>query len=565
MLWFVVAVAVLGQARGENLPSCVNTNCGSKDCRIIQRCWGKDCQVGTTCLAPQDVPMGAAPGACLYDSPLLQSVDGGVLSEIQCSAAAIDQQCPVGTTCQDSGVCCTGAPKNEWACPSKPSQYYQARGDCKTFCRHDQECPGFQRCCDTGVGCSACMDTVPLANCETHSCSLGYHCVMSENDCLEYPCFASPTCIMDKVGECPALDQQVACTDQCQVDSHCLGDKKCCSAGGCNVCVSPGFTPISSSSTSSSATPTPNFSDFGGLDGSGGSGSSSGTGFGEFGGSASSSSSSSSSSSFQLPTTTPSSGFPDMSGFLSGGGGSSSSGSGSTGSMTASGDSGGTMQGGFGDFTGLSSSSSSSSSSSPSISLSGSGSGSTSTGTTNPFSSMLDAMKTLQSVQSGGGTSSTAMMDALKNLQSGTMSGAGTSTMMSKLLSQMSSGSSGVGSTSPFNNMLSNLNSLNGGSSGSTLSLNPLSSLSGLGGGSGGSGGGLDPILSGNTLQSIGGGGLGSIGGGGGGTGSGGGLSPSGLSPKLPMLGGRNTNRSPRRRNNMFNCPMCMMAMVMAS
>ena len=47
------------------------------------------------------------------------------------------------------------------------------------------------------------------------------------------------TVTADKPGTCPALDKRTLCADQCKADSHCQGDKKCCNADGCNVCVSP--------------------------------------------------------------------------------------------------------------------------------------------------------------------------------------------------------------------------------------------------------------------------------------------------------------------------------------
>ena len=43
----------------------------------------------------------------------------------------------------------------------------------------------------------------------------------------------------DKAGACPVQDARTLCAHQCKVDTHCQGDKKCCSAGGCNVCASP--------------------------------------------------------------------------------------------------------------------------------------------------------------------------------------------------------------------------------------------------------------------------------------------------------------------------------------
>ena len=69
------------------------------------------------------------------------------------------------------------------------------------------------------------------------------------------------TVTADKPGTCPAQDKRTLCADQCTADSHCQGDKKCCNAGGCNVCVSP-----APSATDSPAAFTLN-SDFAGLSG----------------------------------------------------------------------------------------------------------------------------------------------------------------------------------------------------------------------------------------------------------------------------------------------------------
>ncbi|KAK7107272.1 probable serine/threonine-protein kinase DDB_G0272282 [Littorina saxatilis] len=241
----LVLVALISKASGQ--ATCANTICsGSKQCRIIERCTGGDCQVGTICVEFLELPLTRSNYQCAFDDPVMRVTDGGSLNEISCGGNSLTT-CPTGTSCVDPpGVCCTGASKGVGTCPSNKPYFNVLKGGCSTFCRHDQECPGYQLCCSTGVGCRTCMDPSPRVTCETHQCNPGTHCMMAESTCTSYPCFAAPKCVADKAGTCPMLGMQSTCVDQCQVDSHCEGDKKCCSRGGCNVCISP-----------SSSTPTP--------------------------------------------------------------------------------------------------------------------------------------------------------------------------------------------------------------------------------------------------------------------------------------------------------------------
>lgn len=250
---------IVSTSRGENLASCAKTWCpAGKECRIVERCFEHDCQVGTTCL-DTTISLTLSNETCKYDAPVLRSNSGGALLEITCGGT-LGPSCPVGTTCQEpAGVCCTGEPKAEvGSCPfPATTQYYMAKGECTSFCRHDQECPGFQRCCRTGLGCDACMDPEPLTTCETFICNPGNHCVMTENTCMSYPCLAAPTCLADKAGTCPVMDKRTNCPSECKVDSHCQGDLKCCSAGGCSICVSPSFAAPSPFLVSTSSPPAP--------------------------------------------------------------------------------------------------------------------------------------------------------------------------------------------------------------------------------------------------------------------------------------------------------------------
>ncbi|KAL8573536.1 hypothetical protein ACOMHN_047807 [Nucella lapillus] len=605
LLWSAIAVALVTQSRGQNLASCANTDCGpSKVCRIIERCWGSDCQVGTMCANAADFPMSAV-SKCQFEQPLLYSKNGGNISEIQCSLGSVTSQCPAGTTCVGAhGACCTGANKTVGACPSKPENYYLSHGECKVFCQHDQHCPGFERCCDTGTGCFTCMKPVPVNNCETEICGPGSHCVMNATECMQYPCFSKPTCVPNKAGECPLLPKQVSCADQCKVDSHCPDDKKCCNAGGCSVCVAPG--------APTTQPPPPNFNagGFDGLDASSNSGDGSGSFFGTSDLNTSDTSSSGSSSAF-----------PSMSGFMDGSGGAGSS-SGGLDTGTA----------GFGDGMGsLSSSLSSSSSSSMDLASNPfsnmlntlNNGGLTNTGSSNPLSSMLNSLNNGGLTNTGSSNPMSSVMEAMKTTGGGGSMGSGSPSMTSMMgnvqdmMNQLSSG--GPNPTNPFSTMMNNLKNLNpslnnlnpnsfsnnlnglntlnpslnsGGSlfpspsSSSSSSSSSLGSMTNaLGGGLNGfgsSGGrGLSPVLSGNTLKSIGslggpgmmsglggglGGGLPSLGGmgvGGLGAGGGGGLMPSGLNPQLPMLGGRrNTGRRNQRNGNRRCGMMCMMTMM---
>lgn len=83
-------------------------------------------------------------------------------------------------------------------------------------------------------------------SCDGIQCEDSQECRTVEVSCEDSYCPSVPVCFPKKQGQCPFLvppageeDSEDACAFECRSDSHCFGNKKCCSNGCGTVCVEP--------------------------------------------------------------------------------------------------------------------------------------------------------------------------------------------------------------------------------------------------------------------------------------------------------------------------------------
>ncbi|KAL8613702.1 hypothetical protein ACOMHN_029794 [Nucella lapillus] len=153
-------------------------------------------------------------------------------------------KCKPDEVCKLEQVQCVRAP-----CPPQPTCVPKDKpGHCPRIyllicpkrsvkpCQNDQQCPGDEKCCKDNCGNTACRD--PLPSCKNTRCKPGTKCIISGG---------KPTCIpITKPGICLAFPCALPppfppmCTDGCQHDNDCKGDRKCCpDCSRCKNCHSP--------------------------------------------------------------------------------------------------------------------------------------------------------------------------------------------------------------------------------------------------------------------------------------------------------------------------------------
>ncbi|XP_043210840.1 uncharacterized protein LOC122375493 isoform X2 [Amphibalanus amphitrite] len=121
-------------------------------------------------------------------------------------------------------------------CPAiRPGSY---RGDCQDECRYDSECPRQQRCCNNGCA-SVCLDPDFRRTCDQLTCPPGHVCVDGDSSQDAVCVDTAPK----ETGRCPSPSlwdaRTRSCEEQCQYDSQCSGDQRCCSNGCALVCTAP--------------------------------------------------------------------------------------------------------------------------------------------------------------------------------------------------------------------------------------------------------------------------------------------------------------------------------------
>lgn len=94
---------------------------------------------------------------------------------------------------------------------------------------------------DPVTKCPSCECRDP---CENTLCPDNYECRLVDVSCEGEYCPAVPACLLKKPGQCPYLVPMTStmtnmCEYECRSDSHCDGNKKCCSNGCGTQCIEP--------------------------------------------------------------------------------------------------------------------------------------------------------------------------------------------------------------------------------------------------------------------------------------------------------------------------------------
>lgn len=149
---------------------------------------------------------------------------------MRCEAECVgDAECSAGTICcfNGCGYQCTDsvltvklpeydAPKIGTCPDSEPVQFITFLHPCVDLCDADNDCPGLQICCSNG-----CARTC-------HNPILGK--LTDDRVLLD----------LEKTGYCPASNTLGGvCDEECELDTHCKGNLKCCSNGCGLVCTAP--------------------------------------------------------------------------------------------------------------------------------------------------------------------------------------------------------------------------------------------------------------------------------------------------------------------------------------
>ncbi|XP_070190984.1 papilin-like isoform X1 [Littorina saxatilis] len=147
-------------------------------------------------------------------------------------ATCASTTCLLPTVCVDTpnGAECRPV-KKPGVCPVPGPQEV---GICAFTCKTDADCKSTDKCCATACGGTTCTQIITCAN---------VLCAPGTSQCIETD--QGPRCIVEKPGICPIfpcpppppedlVPGPPQCTDQCQADADCEGDRKCCN--GCSRC-----------------------------------------------------------------------------------------------------------------------------------------------------------------------------------------------------------------------------------------------------------------------------------------------------------------------------------------
>ncbi|XP_043214168.1 neurogenic locus notch homolog protein 2-like [Amphibalanus amphitrite] len=203
----------------------------------------------------QDTPNGAVCVEDMYDCTNRQCPVGYICDDqfttgarcIKARETCADKICAPGEECyeeEDGAICiqnyiAEGSINRETKagrCPAiRPGSY---RGDCQDECRYDSECPRQQRCCNNGCA-SVCLNPDFRRTCDQLTCPPGHVCVDGDSSQDAVCVDTAPK----ETGRCPSPSlwdaRTRSCEEQCQYDSQCSGDQRCCSNGCALVCTAP--------------------------------------------------------------------------------------------------------------------------------------------------------------------------------------------------------------------------------------------------------------------------------------------------------------------------------------
>ncbi|XP_071788249.1 uncharacterized protein [Asterias amurensis] len=151
-----------------------------------------------------------------------------------CPAVTCRMACPAGYVKDSHGcdICrCKLSPRNFGKCPALVEGTF---GICVNNCESDGDCEDLSmKCCSNGCGQTCRTACTPVL------CRLGCRWGFAKNTegCEICQCSPPPA---EKPGECPVIDEKQAgiCVTECQDDSSCPSDKKCCSNGCGKTCTS---------------------------------------------------------------------------------------------------------------------------------------------------------------------------------------------------------------------------------------------------------------------------------------------------------------------------------------
>ncbi len=151
-----------------------------------------------------------------------------------CPAVTCRMACPAGYLKDANGcdICrCRPPPRNFGKCPAVAEGAF---GICVDNCVSDRDCEDrSMKCCSNG-----CAQTCQMA-CTAVMCRIGCRWGFAKNSegCEICQCLPTPA---DKPGECPVIDEEQGgiCVTECEDDSTCPSDKKCCSNGCGKTCTS---------------------------------------------------------------------------------------------------------------------------------------------------------------------------------------------------------------------------------------------------------------------------------------------------------------------------------------